>query len=296
MFRNRFMRLLTLTLMALAIIIPMSVLEILSTNHDWDWSIPDGALFIAPMLVFLICFAGQLFGDVMNVDGWLNNGFVTFIKRVVFFVVAFAAMFVGTGFVFGSQALNDMVQNNASAFSIGIVTANMLSPGIALLAYVFGYISEIAYNKNRLPYFMPITYGAGVLLGLVIALVCNIASLSYNVLSIIVGVLEGAMAVIALVACFKTKKWPFEADYVYSYDSGSSYTSYSSYDDDDYSYSSSSSSSNTPTQEPTECKNCVYFSFVNPEQNLVGDYCMLKHQSIGYFDMLDGCPHYRKSR
>ena len=92
MLKNRFMRLLTTIIFSAVLIVGASAIEIISNKLDWEWNIPDGSIFFTTMLTVAVCLVGQFFGDIMDVDGWFNNLFVTLLKRVLFFAVALGAL------------------------------------------------------------------------------------------------------------------------------------------------------------------------------------------------------------
>lgn len=263
---NRFWRFLTAIVLFIIIIVPMSALEIVSTNRDWEWAVPDGALFIAPALAFLVCFVGQLLGDIMNVDGWFNNAFVTLLKRVVFFVVVLAAIFVGAGFTLGGIGIASLLERGASALTLGVYVASMYAPAFALLAYVIGYIvhSKNYYdedNKRWLPFFFPISYVGAVIVGFLLALILKMANAGSNVIATVLPLVVLVPVAAAIIACFVSKTWPFEEDTPsYSY-SGSSYSGSSS---GGYSgYTSTTTQDNTPTTNEYRgvkcCKYCQHW-------------------------------------
>jgi hypothetical protein len=68
MLKNRFMRLLTTIIFSAVLIVGASAIEIISTNFDWEWNIPDGSIFFTTMLTVAVCLVGQFFGDIMDVD------------------------------------------------------------------------------------------------------------------------------------------------------------------------------------------------------------------------------------
>lgn len=261
MLSNRFWRFLTAILLFVIIIVPMSALEIISTNGDWEWAVPDGALFIAPALTLLVCFVGQLFGDIMNVDGWFNNGFVTLLKRVVFFVVVLAAIFVGAGFALGGVGIASLLEKGASSLTLGVYIASMYAPAFAFLSYVIGYIvhSKSYYdedNKKWLPFFFPISYVVAVLVGFLLALIFKMANAGSNVIATVLPLVVLVPVAAAIIACFVSKTWPFEEDAPsYSYSGSSSSGGYSG----GYSgYTSNTTETNTTTNEYRGVKCCKY--------------------------------------
>ena len=258
---NRFLRFLFTVVMFIIIIVPVSALEIVSANMDWDWSVPDGALFIPPVLAFAVCIVGQLFGDIMNVEGWFNNGFVTFLKRAVFFFLVLAAIFVGTGFALGGVGIASLLEKGASSLTLGVYIASMYAPAFAFLAYVIGYIvySKDCYDeehKKWLPFFFPISYVGAVLVGFAVAFILKKVNVGDDVIAkaLPFGVLVPVG--VAIIACFVSKTWPFEEDAPsYSY-SGSSYSGSSS---GGYSgYTSNTTETNTTTNEYRGVKCCKY--------------------------------------
>ena len=298
MLNNRFMRFLTTILMLIAVVVPMSVLEILSTNNDWNWNVPDMLLFVLPIVPFIVCIVGQLFGDIMNVDTWLNNGFVTFIKRAAFFIVVLGALVIGAGLTMSLADLDELMDMKASPFVIGLCMAGTYAPAIAFLSYVFLYIRD-GDNKRIMPFFFPISYLGSIALGFILALVFHFANIDYDTAIIILFALDLLMVAVGVIACFKTATWPFEeGGYYYSSSSSGSSSGYSG-GYDDYS-SSTSSGSSTPQPKPTPCKRCAHASNTNPETGLFTGldmvYCTVECKLKGYWDTREGtdCPYFRK--
>ena len=291
------MRFLTTILMFIAVMIPMSALEILSTNHDWNWNVPDGTLVLIPAVAFAVCIVGQLFGDIMNVDTWFNNGFFTFIKRAAFFVVVLGALGIGAGITMGTGDLSELIDMKASPFVIALCMASTYAPAIAFLSYVFLYIRDES-NKRLMPFFFPISYLGGIALSFILALVFHFANLEYDTAMIIFVVVDVAMILVGVIACFKTSTWPFDEDgYSYSYSSSSSGGYSGGYDD--YSDSSSSGGSR-PQSKDTPCKRCAYASNTNPDTGLFTGidmvYCPMKRKLMGYYETNNGtdCPYFRR--
>ena len=301
MLRNRFMRLLTTILMFIAISIITSSLEITSTNNDWTWNIPDGTLFLTPTITFAVCIVAQILGDILNVDSILNNAFVTFLKRLVFFAVVIAGLLVGTGTSAIANGLGDMLDANASVIEIGVCLASAYAPAFALLSYVIGYI---LYSKNYhdtddkkwLPFFFPISYFASIILGIILAAIITSAELDFDTSILVLIGVEIAIIIISIVACGKSGTWPFEEEGYYyssSYSSSSS-SSYSGYSGN----SSSSNSTSTDTYDPyRKCKYCAYHSKYSPLTGLYGtDYCVLHKEYLGPIKMDDACSSFVKER
>ena len=285
--------------MFVAVFVLMSILEIVSANNDWNWAMPDGALAVVPVVAFAVCIVGQLFGDIMNVDKWLNNGLATFIKRVIFFAVVLGALLVGLGVTMSLADMVELLDNEASVFVIGVCLAGTYAPAIAFLSYVILYIRD-EDHKELMPFFFPISYVGSIVLGVILAIIFRYTNLDYDMVTIIICLLDLAIVAGAIIACFRTATWPFEESGYYYSSSGYSGGYSGGYDDYSDSSSSSSGGSSSPEPKPTPCKRCAYASNTNPETGLFTGldmvYCTVECKLKGYWETREGtdCPYFRK--
>ena len=208
---NRFKRLAALILLYAIIFIPMLIIG-LATD--------DTSIIFAPTVIFVICLAGQFLGDIMNVEGLFNNRFVTLLKRVAFLAVVLAASIIGSGIVLGSDWWNIMMaEGNASFLVAGIKIAPNFAGPFALCAYVFGYVMHSKRyhspeNKKWLPLFLPITYVASIVAGLVTALILILVGVDGDGMALILGLIDAALAILAVIVSIKTEVWVFEEEAV----------------------------------------------------------------------------------
>ncbi len=243
MLSNRFMRFLALILLYVIIFVPTLIIGL---------NVDNTALIFTPTIIFAVCIFGQLFGDIMNVDTWLNNGFATFLKRVIFFAVVLVTTFFGAGVLLGWSFWNAMMEKNATFLEIGINMATVYTAPIALLTYVFGYIKHSKNyhseeNKKWMPFFFLIAYVASMVVGIVTALILTLVKIDSDGLSLVIGLMDVALIAVAVIVSIKTGTWVFEEEAIV----------YSS-----SSYSSSSSSSYSGKSEyqrfREKCSNCVH--------------------------------------
>ncbi len=219
---NRFTRLLALIIQFFVVFAIMLFIGL---------SIDDSSLIFAPTLIFAICFVGQLFGDIMNVEGWFNNTFVTLLKRIIFFVVVLATCIFGVAYVIGDDVWGNMVVKDASIFEKAINLATNFACPLAFFAYVMAYVMHAKEyhhidNKKWLPCLYITIYLASIVLGFIVSLIFNIVNIPYNVAPVVLGLIDVAIVVVAIIISLKSEVWVFEESSKVYYNSSSSLGSY----------------------------------------------------------------------
>ena len=289
MLRNRFMRFLTTILMGVGLL--LVALLINSSTHEWGWaSSGSGVVIIGVLFPFIVCIVGQFFGDIMNVDACFNGGFFTVLKRLVFFAVVLLALLFSMAVLFDGT-LDDVLEAGGSFFEFGICAGMAYSSAFALLCYVLEY-AKYSSKKERMPFYFPISYGAGLALGMITGLIVNLANLQ-EVAAVIVLVVELLIAVVSVVICCR-EEWPFDEDgYVYSSYSSSGRSSYSppSYSKDD----------DKEDKQRGICRDCAYYrSIKDPAYNHMfndptSHYCAYSREVIeGMFHEGYSCDGFKK--
>lgn len=297
---NRFTRFLALILLAAPVIVVTSVFEIVSTNNSWTWHIEDGCLFLPALLILAVCLVGQLFGDIMNVETVFNNAFVTFLKRLIFFAVSLAAIFIGIAFVLAS---GDVVPEGINIMELGMNSAGAFAPVFAVLCYMFGYVrhsntSHREDNKRILPLYFIISYAGSVVAGIVMAIIIKLTGAGQLGASLILGLTASALVVIAVVFCIKVGAWVFEEEFK-SYSSGGYSSGYSG-------ASSGGSSGGYSGYDDNEryhnCYYCIHHCNIRIDRNAGTstytnyenvDCCKLDGQEI-YSVYSHNCPRYKR--
>lgn len=287
MLRNRFLRFLTTVLMGVALLLVALWVE--ENVYEWGWKLPDAATIGVVLFPFAVCIVGQFFGDIMNVDTLFNNGFVTLLKRLVFFAVALFALLFGMAILFDGS-MDELLETGGSFFEFGLCAAWAYSPAIALFCYVLEY-TVFTTKKERMPMYFPISVGAGLVLGMVTGLIITLAGLQETA-SIIIVVVELLIAVAAFMLCFR-EEWPFNED-------GYAYSSYSSSGRSSYSPSTYSRDDDEEDRRGI-CSDCAYYrSIKDPAyNNMFNDptshYCAYSGEVIeGMFHEGHSCDGFKK--
>lgn len=283
MLSNRFKRFLTTILMGVGLLLVALWIE--EHNDAWGWTSSSATVILTVLVTFAVCIVGQFFGDIMNVDGWFNNAFFMVLKRLIFFVVVLAGLFVGMSVLFDGT-LAEIVEAGSSVFEFGFCAAVAYSPAIALLCYVLEYAS-FSSKKERMPFYFPISYFAGLALGVLTGWIVTLANLQ-EVARIIILVVELLMLVVSCVICFK-QDWPFNEDgFLYNSSSTPSYNQprYSRDDDEDASPEGC-------------CKYCKYLGSYQKDTNDYGAwtecyYCQYHNTNLDWDELeIKGCKNYK---
>ena len=278
---NRFTRLLALVLLYAIIFVP-ALVAVIATDET--------SILFAPTIIFAICLIGQFFGDIMNVEGLFNNLFVTLLKRVIFFAAVLIITVFGAAFVISDDSWNIMMQQNPTFIMVAMNVATNFAAPFTLCAYVFFYVKHSkschnADNKKWLPFFLPITYVASVVMGIIMALILMGTGIDGGGASLVLGLTDAALALIAIIVSIKAEAWVFEEEAVVY---GTS--------------PSRPSSSRTPTKSEYErfrekCSNCVHLRSCRITENTTWgdkrnvDYCNLTGNEI-YSIYSEVCPRF----
>lgn len=110
-----------------------------------------------------VCLVGQLLGDIFSIKAINENGFVIFLKRIIFIATT---VFMTVWYVFSFETTDYSVKETAieSAF----VLLGGLGPVFVYLAYAVSYIVQT--KKKLYPFFFIISSAAAILVGFLLSL------------------------------------------------------------------------------------------------------------------------------
>jgi hypothetical protein len=215
----------------------------------YDIPLSDSLLFILPTMAFGLALIAQFVGDIMNVNRILNNGFVTFVKRLIFFAACVFATYCAYILIF-------IVTPGGEPFELefverGLTLAAPFIPLSAMLLVVLGYDFYLL-SEHKLLFLLvgPLSIALGVGLGIgASALMNNIPDfdwqMGYPFLLFLV-------ALISISICIKWRRWPFDeyvsGSFEYSYQGGGG----------GYSPSTSGGGSDSGWDV---CRDCIYFTY-----------------------------------
>ena len=256
--KNRFTRLIYL---AIIYGIVMGAIYLVDQTY-YDIPLSDSLLFILPTMAFGLALIAQFVGDIMNVDRILNNGFVTFVKRLIFFAACAFATFYAYIFIVtpGSEPFGlEFVER-------GLTLAAPFIPLSALLLVVLGYDFYLL-SEHKLLFLLigPLSIALGVGLGIgASALMNNIPDfdwqMGYPFLLFLV-------ALISVSICIKWRRWPFDeyvsGSFEYTYQGGGG------------GYSSSTSGGDT-SSKIYSCGDCAYYTCGYDKNGFACERCALK--------------------
>ncbi len=272
MLKNRFSRFLTSIIVfalifAALYIIDTFYLEQLFPNAK---KMPVDVLWRIPLYTFEFCLISQFLSDIMNVDKILNNGFVTFIKRVIFFAAALIAMLMAAFEIqmlglFSTNYVEELEWFEATFCAVGVY-----APAFVLLAHIVSYIRNFGEQKKVLiPFYFVFAYGASLLLAIPTAMFIP-APYWIDILL--------ALIVICIFLCFKTGTWPFE-----EYDGSGALASALRLGDADIA-----------DHKLDVCRDCIHFRSYYDENGFFKAYCARSGHEVSDYE--PACFDYREKR
>lgn len=165
MFKNRFLRFLSTIIIFVVCEIFSSIFGGVVKTTGQDPSFWKDCFTIAPFLLALACLVGQFFGDILNVDNFLNEKFFSWVKRIAFFIAS------GFALMFGAGVLLDGIPTleKPSVFGTALILSWGFSALLTYIGYAFIYPSY-GDKKYRLPLYYAFSIVIGYILGLVFAI------------------------------------------------------------------------------------------------------------------------------
>lgn len=148
MLKNRFSRFLLLLIMGggvlgvLYLMEPMGFVDELFPNIS---KIPEFHLWLPVLPTVAVCAVGQLIGDIFNIKAINDNGFVIFLKRILF--IAATALII---YWYGTSML--AVETKLTELEGLFLTFGVIGPFFVFVIYVFAYL--FWWTKKLYPFFL----------------------------------------------------------------------------------------------------------------------------------------------
>ncbi len=165
MFKNRFLRFLSTIIIFIVYEIFSVVFGGIVKGVGQNQSFLEECFGFMPVLLALACLVGQFFGDILNVDNFLNETFCSWVKRICFFIASGLALAFGAGVILeGIPTLE-----KPSVFGTALILSWSFSALLTYIGYAFIYPSY-GDKKYRLPLYYAFSIVIGYILGLVFAI------------------------------------------------------------------------------------------------------------------------------
>lgn len=216
MFNNKFSRFLLTIIIVVGSCAGFLIMERYAMHRFFPHIVPGSNVFSEIMVpTCIIAIAGQILGDVLNNNEYLNGPILTFVKRVVFVIVCAIAFDYSSKGVAGIQFVDECTVMDVLAHEAAVVSAIVIAPFTAILVIVILYATGIGASEKRwFPFVYPISLVIGYVSSIPVAeYMISIKDQSFpsaveRLLSTI-GFLVFLPIILAVIICFMSKRWPF---------------------------------------------------------------------------------------